>query len=197
MKSIFFDVDNQLDFLYPAGALYVPGAEDLLPVLAKLTHYAKDNRIQIVSTADAHAEDDVEFAEWKPHCVAGTVGQQKSAATLAIAQPEVLSSRSRSTIAGPSPQIIVEKQHVDCFTNPNLEPLLASMQAERYVVYGVVSEICVRCAVFGLLKTKVRVELVTDAIRHLNQSAYEAMLGEFRSEGGLTVKSDEVLAGGR
>src|SRR5471032_939182 len=27
MKNAFFDIDSQLDFLYPAGALYVPGAE--------------------------------------------------------------------------------------------------------------------------------------------------------------------------
>jgi hypothetical protein len=27
MKTVFFDVDTQIDFLYPAGALYVPGGE--------------------------------------------------------------------------------------------------------------------------------------------------------------------------
>ena len=30
MKTVFMDVDTQLDFLYPAGALYVPGAERLI-----------------------------------------------------------------------------------------------------------------------------------------------------------------------
>ena len=30
MKSVFFDVDTQIDFLYPAGALYVPGAESIV-----------------------------------------------------------------------------------------------------------------------------------------------------------------------
>jgi nicotinamidase/pyrazinamidase len=189
MKTIFFDVDNQLDFLYPAGALYVPGGEELLPVLAKVTQFAKTNQIQIISTADAHAEDDAEFEDWKPHCVAGTIGQQKSPVTLSIPQPPVLSSVSRSSV-GPSPQIIVEKQHVDCFTNPNLAPLLTSLKAERYVVYGVVSEVCVRCALFGLLSiTGARVELVTDAIRHLKQSAYEKMLTEFQADGGILTNS--------
>ena len=185
MKTIFFDVDSQLDFLYPAGSLYVPGAEEILPALHKLTQYAKANQIQIVSTADAHEENDTEFETWPPHCVVGTVGQKKSAATLAVAQPAVLSSRSRSSVEL-GLQIIVEKQHTDCFTNPNLAPLLTSLRADRYVVYGVVSEICVRGALFGLLRTTdARVELVTDAIRHLDAGKYEAMVAEFKAEGGF------------
>jgi nicotinamidase/pyrazinamidase len=185
MKTVFFDVDNQLDFLYPAGSLYVPGAEQILPALARLTQFAKANQIQILSTADAHSENDVEFESWPPHCVIGTVGQQKAACTIAVPQPSILSSLSRSA-AAPSPQIIIEKQHTDCFTNPNLMPLLTHIAAERYVVYGVVSEICVRHAALGLLQqTRARIELVTDAIRHLDSGAYESMLTEFKERGGV------------
>ena len=36
MKTIFFDVDTQLDFLYPAGALYVPRAETIVAQLGEL-----------------------------------------------------------------------------------------------------------------------------------------------------------------
>ncbi len=192
MKTIFFDVDNQLDFLYPAGSLYVPGAEEIVPALAKLTQYAKANQIQILSTADAHEENDPEFEDWPPHCVLGTVGQQKSAVTLAVAQPAILSSRTRSTVE-PNPQIIVEKQYTDCFTNPNLAPLLMSLRGERYVVYGVVSEICVRHAALGLLNTGARVEMVTDAIRHLDVNAYEAMVSEFEAAGGVLTTCEEVM----
>jgi nicotinamidase/pyrazinamidase len=193
MRTIFFDVDNQLDFLFPAGGLYVPGAEEILPALAKLTHYARAKQIQIISTADAHTEDDPEFKTWKPHCVAGTVGQQKSAATLAIPQPAVLTSVPGASVQA-CPQIIIEKQHTDCFTNPNLASLLTSLAAERYVVYGVVSEICVRHAVFGLLKTRAKVELVTDAIRHLDTGVYAAMLREFACAGGEVTTCAAVIA---
>jgi nicotinamidase/pyrazinamidase len=192
MMTIFFDVDNQLDFLYPAGSLYVPGAEDLLPALGRLTQYAKDHQIQILSTADAHEENDPEFEDWPPHCIIGTVGQQKSAVTLAVPRPSILKSLSRAT-AAPNLQIIVEKQHTDCFTNPNLGPLLASLRADRYVVYGVVSEICVASAAMGLLDTGARVELVTDAIRHLDAFACDAMLSDFTSEGGVLTTADAVI----
>ena len=40
MKTAFFDVDTQIDFLYPAGALYVPGAERIVPAIAALNRYA-------------------------------------------------------------------------------------------------------------------------------------------------------------
>jgi len=188
MNTIFFDVDTQLDFLYPAGSLCAPGAEQIISALATLTQYAKSNQIQILSTADAHSENDPEFKLWPPHCVIGTTGQQKAAATLAIPQPAILSSVPGATVA-PAPQIIIEKQHTDCFTNPNLPSLL---KADRYIVYGVVSEICVRQAALGLLKTGARVELVTDAIRHISAAAYESMLSEFQAAGGLLTTTEAI-----
>ena len=41
MKTVFVDVDTQIDFLFPAGALYVPGAEALVPKIAALNRYAR------------------------------------------------------------------------------------------------------------------------------------------------------------
>jgi nicotinamidase/pyrazinamidase len=178
MKTVFFDVDTQLDFLFPAGALAVPGAENIVPALDLLTRFASSHQIPLLSTADAHSEDDPEFKLWKPHCVAGTAGQQKVAVTL-LNQRIVLGSSPRE-----APQIIIEKQNIDCFTNPNLRPLLQSLGAARYIVYGVASEVCVRCAVFGLLETGVRVELVTDAIKNLSPAAEKDMIERFQSAGG-------------
>jgi nicotinamidase/pyrazinamidase len=193
MRTVFFDVDTQLDFVYPAGALYVPGAEDVVPALCSLTAYARQKNIPIISTADAHAEDDPEFKQWKPHCVVGTVGQQKCSATLAMAQPAVLSSRPGATVA-PAAQTIVEKQHVDCFTNPNLTHLLESLRAERYVVYGVVTEVCVSYAIFGLLKTGADVVVVTDAIRHLVAETAAETIEKFQLAGGKLTTAREAVA---
>jgi nicotinamidase/pyrazinamidase len=186
MKTIFFDVDTQLDFVFPAGALYVPGAENIVDNLGKLTRFAASHSYQIISTADAHTEDDPEFKIWKPHCVAGTVGQQKCAATLLLQRTILTSALSLA------PQIIVEKQMLDCFTNPNLRPLLASLAADRYVVYGVVSEYCVKCAALGLLETGARVELVSDAIQTLDPAAERALFAEFSGHGGYITNTAAV-----
>lgn len=152
MKTVFVDVDTQIDFLYPAGALYVPGAERLLPALETLTRYAGARGIPLLSTVDAHAENDPEFRDWPPHCVAGTAGQQKPQQTLLDKRVRVPNVAAEYSVDG-ARQIILETAAIDCFTNPNLPGLLAHLDAERYVVYGVVTEYCVRCAAMGLLAT--------------------------------------------
>ncbi len=177
MKTVFFDVDTQIDFLYPAGSLYVPGAEKLLPRLAQLSRYAAEHGITVVSTVDAHAEDDPEFRQWPPHCVAGTAGQQKPCSTLLDKRVVVPSTPGEYDIAG-AQQIIVEKQWIDVFAGGNLAAVLERLNADRWVVYGVVTEYCVRSAVVGLLKTGKPVEVLTDAIQALDEAAGRAVLDE-------------------
>jgi nicotinamidase/pyrazinamidase len=172
MKTVFFDVDTQIDFVYPAGALYVPGAEHILPVIGELNRRAP----VLISTMDAHTEDDPEFQIFPPHCVVGTTGQHKPAITLVDGQ------------------LIIEKQKLDCFSSPQLQPLLAQLNADRYVVYGVVTEICVRHAAFGLLKTGKPVALVTDAIKALDEQKASEMFRDFTAAGGRLTSSAEVLA---
>jgi nicotinamidase/pyrazinamidase len=176
MKTVFFDIDSQLDFLYPAGALYVPHAERIVPALAHLNRFAAAHGIPVVSTVDAHTENDPEFSVWPPHCVAGTWGQRKAAPTL---------------VDGAS-QIIVEKQTVDVFQSPDLVRVVEQLNADRYVVYGVVTEICVLYAVRGLLKTGKPVALVTDAVAALSTEASARALDEVRACGGRLATVSEV-----
>ena len=83
MKNLFFlDVDTQRDFMLPTGALYVPGAERILPKLRRLFDFARKNEISILSSVDAHVPDDPEFKQFPPHCVQGTEGQRKVDETL-------------------------------------------------------------------------------------------------------------------
>lgn len=189
MKTVFFDVDTQLDFLYPAGALYVPGAEQIVPVLGELTRYAAAKKIAVISTADAHVEDDAEFRTWKPHCVLGAFGQQKEPVTRLPAAVVLDSSTDVS-----APQIIVQKQVLDAFSNAFLRPLLTKMIADRYVLYGVVTEICVRCAALGLLQTGARVELVTDAVKSLSATDEQAFIEQFKAQGGRLTIASAVLS---
>src|SRR6266404_1760999 len=173
MKTVFFDIDTQIDFVLPAGALYAPGAETILPAVAELNCRAP----LVISTMDAHTEDDPEFRIYPHHCVVGTVGQQKPASTL---------------LNDPARQIILEKQKLDCFSNPTLEPLLRKLNAERYVVYGVVTELCVKYAAFGLLKTGRRVDLVTDAVKSLDEEQAREMFSQFKAAGGSLVTVGQV-----
>ena len=184
MKTVFFDVDTQIDFLYPAGALYVPGAEKIVAQIATLNRFAGANGIPLVSTMDAHSEDDPEFKTWPPHCVVATASQQKPEATLLAKRVAVPNTPGLLNLEG-AQQFLLEKQTFDCFSNVNLDALLERFAAERYVVYGVVTEICVKLAAFGLLKTGQRVELVTDAVRSLRDADSSAVTASFVAAGGV------------
>jgi nicotinamidase/pyrazinamidase len=172
LKTVFFDIDTQIDFMFPAGALYVPGAERIVPLIAQLNHGAEI----VVSTMCAHAENDPEFRQWPPHCVVGTNGQLKPQATL------------RS-----SGQIILEKQKLDLFTNPALPKLLQELAADEYVVYGVVTEYCVKHAALGLLATGKPVTLVTDAIQSLRAADGDGVIQAFTAGGGKLATSSKLL----
>ncbi len=194
MQTVFFDVDTQNDFMLPAGALYVPGAERLLPKIARLNQYAASRGIPVISDTDAHTEDDPEFRNWPPHCVAGTLGQQKPPETLLDRRVVIPSTPGEYAIEG-AEQIILEKQTLDCFTNPHLPAILEQLNADRYVVYGVVTEYCVRFAALGLLKTGKRVELVTDAILSLKEDDAARTIEEFLAGGGNLTTVEEVCSG--
>ena len=191
MKTVFFDIDTQIDFLFPAGALYAPGAEAVVGPISRLNRYAVRAGIPVVSTTDAHFEDDPEFRQWPPHCVAGTAGQQKACATLLEKRVVIPGHRTAFSLDA-AQQIVIEKQKIDCFSNQNLAEVLERLGAGRYVVYGVVTEYCVRSAAFGLLETGKRVEVVTDAIRSLDETEGRRVLESFVSRGGHLTTAAEV-----
>jgi nicotinamidase/pyrazinamidase len=193
MKTVFFDVDTQIDFVYPAGALYVPGAETILDRIAGLNRYAASQGFPVVSTMDAHTEDDPEVQLWPHHSLSRTTVQQNPASTTLEKRATVPNAPCNLRIEG-AQQILLEKQKLDCFTNVNLPALLDRLGAERYLVYGVVTEICVKCAAFGLLETGRRVEIVTDAVRSLSDEASAKMLAEFTAAGGRLTTSAQVMA---
>ena len=190
--TVFFDVDTQADFLYPTGALYVPGAEKIIPTVAALNRWAAAHAIPVISTMDAHTTDDPEFAQYPPHCIAGTPGQQKPTETL-IDKHVTLPNTPGPLPHGDVQQFILEKQSTNCFTAPQVDALLKKLDVNRAIVYGVVTEICVRHAAHGLLKSGRNVELVTDAVRSLNDEDRDKFFAEFQAAGGTFTTSTEII----
>jgi nicotinamidase/pyrazinamidase len=191
--TVFFDVDTQLDFLFPAGALYVPGAEVIVPRIAALNRFAASHGGPVISSMDAHTPDDPEFRAWPPHCIAGTIGQRKPASTLLDPRVVVANATPLPDTTG-ARQILIEKQALDCFTNVNLTAMLDHIKPDRCLVYGVVTEICVKFAAMGLLKAGHKVSIVTDAIKDLDSAAAATMLAEFTAAGGTLTTTHEVLS---
>jgi len=194
-NTILWDVDTQADFMLPGGKLYVPGAEGIIPNLERLTRWAAASRVLVVASADAHQPDDPEFQQYPPHCVAGTPGQKKIPETLLTAEVVI---PNRPVEVPPNltefDQVIIEKQKFDVFTNPNIDAIMRQLGSPAQVfVYGVVTEICVACAVRGLLDRGFKPALVTDAIRALDESQGRALIEEVEERGGRLVTTDQVV----
>ncbi|MGC2197794.1 MAG: isochorismatase family cysteine hydrolase [Terriglobales bacterium] len=191
---ILWEVDTQADFMLPGGKLYVPGAEKLLPKIEKLTDAARRGRSFLVSHGCYHSQDDPEFALFPPHCVKGTPGSEfvKQAMTDRVV-------RVPNDDAGlpqdfwEYKQILLEKQTLDIFESRHAEPLLERLpRAAEFLVFGVVTEYCVRLAAKGLLERGRAVSIVEDAIETLNPEEGRRTIAELQGLGAKLITTEQA-----
>jgi nicotinamidase/pyrazinamidase len=194
---VFWEVDVQRDFMLPGGKLYVPGAEKLLPNIRRLTDAARRDDVFLVSSGDFHSPNDPEFRQFPLHCLKGTRGAELLPEALAdkVVRIENLPSANLPDDLSPYQQIILEKQTLDVFQTLHADELVQHLgSTPEFVVFGVVTEYCVACAVKGLLERKRRVAVVQDAIQTLGADAGKQALAEFEQSKARLVTTDQVLA---
>lgn len=194
---IFWEVDTQVDFMLPGGNLYVPGAEHLLPNIRRLTDAARQDRVFLVSHGCYHTKDDPEFKTFPPHCIKGTPGTAYVPEALA---KKIVTIPNEPTAALPKDlsqyqQIHLEKQTLDIFQSLHAEELVKRLGKDaEFVVFGVVTEYCVRFAAKGLLDRGHRVSVVKDAIETLKAEDGERATAEMRALGAKFITTDQALA---
>jgi nicotinamidase/pyrazinamidase len=196
-KTILWEVDAQADFMLPGGKLYVPGAEKIIPRIARLIKAGTETGTLIVSSGDAHTQNDPEFQKFPPHCVAGTPGAviipEGLAASFLIIPNDTSRELPKDVLN--SPQVILEKQTLDVFDNPKAVALVECLPADaEYIVFGVATDYCVRIAAKGLLDRRRKVSIVKDAIEALSPEAARQTLDELQSQGARLITTGEALA---
>jgi nicotinamidase/pyrazinamidase len=193
---IFWEVDVQADFMLPGGKLYVPGAEKLLPNIRKLTDAARRDKVFLVSHGCFHTPNDPEFQQFPPHCLYGTPGSEFVAEALAEKFVRVENDAHAKLPHDLSQyqQIVLEKQTLDIFETKHADELVDRLgDAAEFVVFGVVTEYCVSCAVKGLLQRKRRVAVVQDAIETLAPEAGRKTMNELQALGARLVTTAGIL----
>jgi nicotinamidase/pyrazinamidase len=202
-QVIYWEVDAQADFMLPGGKLYVPGAEKIIPNVDRLVQAARDGRVFLVSSGDAHAPDDPEFEVFPPHCVKGTPGAEIIPQGMTKDYFTIPNDASFALPAGVLSyrQVVLEKQTLDVFDNPKASELvrlmgdtLGSDDGIEYIVFGVVTEYCVRCAAKGLLDRGCKVAIVGDAIETLRPEEGRRALDELKALGARLITTDQALA---
>jgi nicotinamidase/pyrazinamidase len=193
---IFWEVDAQEDFMKPGGKLYVRDAEKILPNLHRLTSAAREGRVFLVSHGCIHEEDDPEFTQFPPHCIRGSAGAKLVPEAMAekfIAIPNEAGAKLPENLAEYQ-QIVLEKQTLDVFESRHAESLLARLPRDaEFIVFGVVTEYCVRFAAKGLLERGRRVSVVRDAIETLNADESRRTLDELTALGARLITTGEAL----
>lgn len=190
--TVFVDVDTQVDFVEPTGALYVPGAERLKPAFARLVAAARRHGRPVVASADAHPPDDPEFAQFPPHCLAGSPGAERVAET-APTDARVIDASGREA-GGQGDTIVLEKVAFDLFTNPAAADVIAASRARTAIVFGVALDYCVRAAALGLRERGYATIVVRDATAPVTAAGGERVEAELRAAGVRFASTDEIAA---
>ncbi len=180
IKTLFWNVDTQEDFIDQAGKLYVKGAEEIRPILKQITDFAKTEGIKVINTCDYHYINSNELSSvpdfetsFPEHCMAGTSGAefisetQPEAPVLIDWDPDLAiftvfddPVRFRN--------IVIQKDAFDVFKgNPHTEKILQLLNPDQVFVYGVTTNVCVDKAVIGLSERGIKVYVFEDAIKEL------------------------------
>jgi nicotinamidase/pyrazinamidase len=177
----------------PSGGLYVTGSEKLAGNLERLVRFAGKKNIPLIASMDTHTPDDPEFEQWPPHCIRGTRGHDKIAAT-SVADVRWVGMSEESVILEPGVELLIEKHIYSMFDNPNTDGILRQIDADVYVVFGVATDYCVRGAALGLIERGLKTILVTDAVESVAEDTGREALEEMKKAGVRFVTTEEVLS---
>jgi nicotinamidase/pyrazinamidase len=202
---ILWDVDTQVDFMEPAGKLYVPDATDVAEAMERLVDAARAAHVLHVASADDHELTDPEISDepdfrntYPPHCLRGTRGAEKILETkqrdpLPLSLVPFPPGLLRGMLDGRR-EVLLLKKNFNVFTNPNTDPLLDALDPDEIIVFGVATDVCDDAAIRGFLVRGRRVTFVEDAAKGLDAERTQACLAGWRERGVAFSSTDEVIA---
>lgn len=169
MSQAFLVVDMLNDFVRSEGALFVPGAQEIIPHIQRELHEARRAGHTIIYVCDAHDADDREFERYPAHALEGEFGAEII--------PE---------LAPREGDIVLKKKRLNAFFNTQLDQVIRQAAPEKATVVGVVTHICVMEAVAGLcdrdIPSRVPQDCVADFDKELEASAFKRMATVFGAE---------------
>lgn len=203
-NPLFWDVDTQFDFMRPEGHLYVPGAETIIDTVSEVRRFALDHGFSILADVDWHRRDNPEISDtpdfretFPPHCMAGEPGSERvgylGTGPIEYVPVEEMDALHLRRLAQKEPfHIVIRKESLSVFDNPNTDKLLDLIRPERVVVFGVALDFCVSYVVNGLAKRPgIEVILLKDAAKGLQSRPDDEIYEQFRRMGVAVTTFDE------
>jgi len=205
-QMLFWDVDTQFDFMQPQGKLYVPGAEKIIDKVSQVRKFALQNGYSIIADIDWHSRDNAEISDnpdykltFPPHCMAGSPGSERvgylGELPIEYVQIEPMDTIAlRKLIDKNQLHIVIRKESIDVFDNPNTDKLVKLLKPKTVVAFGVALDFCVYCVLRGLARhSGIKLFLLKDIVRGLGTRPEKELLDEFRQMGVEITQFSELL----
>ena len=205
-QTVFWDVDTQCDFMQPDGKLYVPGAETIIPKVSEVRRFALEGGYSMVADIDWHSRDNEEISEtpdlketFPPHCMAGEPGSERvgflgDVQIETIEMDEVDADAIQPLIRKEQFHIVIRKNSLDVFDNPNTDKLVKLIEPKRVIVFGVALDFCVYYVVRGLCKfPDIRICVLKDVVKGLEARPEREIFDEFKKMGVEVTEMNSIV----
>lgn len=173
-------VDMINEFCKPGGKMVLPGYEKLVPYQLSVIEAARDSNVPVVWVRDSHRRNlrrDREMLKRTPHGEEGTWATEVT---------EDLGQRSD--------EFVVLKSRYSAFFQTDLDLLLKDMVIDQIVVFGVVTNICVRSTVHDAFFLGYEVVVPRDCCAATGPREQESTLYDISTHFGIVSDAQSVVA---
>jgi len=132
-RTAILVVDMLNEFCKEGGAMVLPGSERLFPAQLAVISAARERDVPVLWIADSHREGlrrDREWLKRSPHCIEGSWGAEIVA-----------------DLAPRPSEMRITKHRYSGFFQTDLDLVLKDSGCDQLVIFGVVTNICVRSTV--------------------------------------------------
>jgi nicotinamidase/pyrazinamidase len=200
-KIIFWDVDTQFDFMRPEGKLYVPEAETIINKVSDVRKFALENGYSMLGDIDWHSQDNEEISDnpdfkqtFPAHCIAGQPGSERvgylGQLPIEYVEKEPMSTDALQRLIDKDQfHVIIRKESIDVFDNPNTDKLIELVKPEQVVAFGIALDCCVYYVLQGLSKYKdIKLTLLRDIVKGLGTKPEDEILAQLKQMGAEIVE---------
>ncbi|HBT95673.1 MAG TPA: nicotinamidase [Coriobacteriia bacterium] len=172
-KTAIIIVDMLNDFV--TGELACDRAQRIIPPLARLVAFARQNELPVIYSNDAHLPGiDHELALWGEHAMAGTPGAEVI--------PE---------LAPLSTDYIVPKRRYSGFFGTDLHLLLEELNIKRVVICGMHAHMCVRHTSADAYQYGYDIVIPTDGVEAFTQNEFDSGVAYLKDVYGAEITTIE------
>ncbi|AZO64230.1 cysteine hydrolase [Mesorhizobium mediterraneum] len=173
-------IDMVNEFCKPGGAMVLPGYETLVAPQLAIIEAARADGVPVIWVHDTHRAGMRREREWvkrTPHCLEGSWG------------PEIIED-----LGARDDEIHLIKRRYSAFFQTDLDLTLKDMQVDQLVIFGVVTNICVRSTVHDAFFQGYEVVVPSDCCAATGPREQESSLYDIATHFGVVSDSASVVA---